>query len=93
MKCLKNPKRPLYIGESDDMVDITNIEIVDVDKIISSNISSVLLGVYNNSELVKVPLNLKYAIDNSNKICSIPKGKLDEQIECYTYNGENFVFL
>lgn len=93
MKCLKNPKRPLYIGESDDMVDITNIEIVDVDKIISSNISSVLLGVYNNSELVKVPLNLKYAIDNSNKICSIPKGNLDEQIDCYTYNGENFVFL
>ena len=93
MNYLKHPKRPLYIGESDDIVDITDIEIVNVNKIFSSNISSVLLGAYNNSELVKIPLNLKYALDDSNKICSIPKGNLDKQIECYTYNGENFVFL
>jgi len=94
---LKNPKRPLYIGESDDVVNILNLEIVELNENKhNSKIHSVLPGIYANSELVKIPIKLKYDIDHPNnhyKICSIPKGDINESIESYSHNGENIVFL
>lgn len=93
---LKEPKRPLYIGESDDVVNITNMEIVNINKTKSNNISSVLLGIYSNSDLIKIPTNLKYNLEDVKEcysVCSIPKGYLDQTVNCYNYNGENFVFL
>ena len=93
-KSLMNPKRPLYLGESDDIVNILNISIVEINENTSSNISSILPGIYSNSELVKIPTNIKFD-DTKNyfTLCSIPKGNLNESIECYECNGENFVFL
>ena len=93
-KALENPKRPLYIGESDDVVNILNISLVDIEVNTSSNISSVIPGLYANSELVKIPSNIKY--DDKKEyltLCSIPKGYLDCEIDCFTYDGENFVFF
>lgn len=90
---LENPLRPLYIGESDDIVNIINMSIADIEENTSSNISSVISGMYSNSELIKVPINLKFDKKPYLGLCSIPNGKLDQEIECYTYNGENFVFI
>lgn len=90
---LKNPRRPLYIGESDDVVNILNMSIVDIKENTSSNISSVIPGMYSNSELIKIPINLKFDTKSYLRLCSIPNGELDQEIKCYTCNGENFVFI
>lgn len=93
---LNNPKRSLYIGESDDVVNIINIEIVNINEEESNNISSVLPDIYSNTDLIKIPTNLKYNLDSSKEpysICAIPKGSLDQTVDCYSYNGESFVFL
>lgn len=91
---LENPKRPLYLGESDDIVNILNMSIVDIEKNNSNDISSVLPDIYSNCELIKIPSNLKFDSDKEfYTLCSIPYGELEEEIECYSYNGENFVFL
>lgn len=94
MEALINPKRPLYIGESDDVVDILNVSLVDIKNSKSSLISSIIPGLYSNSELIKIPTNLKYNLDNEySTLCSIPKGDIGEIIKCYEYDGENFVFI
>lgn len=92
---LENPVRLLYLGESDDIVDIHNVEIVDIVESISSNISSVLLGIHQNSQLVNVPFNLKYEndVEKIRQVCSIPNGEIEKEIDSYMYDGENFVFL
>ena len=91
---LSNPKRPLYLGESDDVVNILNMSIVDIRESSSSKISSVLPGLHSNCELVKIPTNLKFDEEKEYlSLCSIPQGELDDAVECYEYDGENFVFL
>lgn len=95
---LKNPKRPLYLGESDDIVNIDNLEIKEInDEVIrSSKVDSVIPGVYTNSQLVKIPIKLKNDIpdeEGHNLICSIPLGKLEQEISCFESEGENIVFL
>lgn len=91
---LKNPKRPLYLGESDDVVDILNISMVNIKKTTSSSISSVIQGLHSNSDLIKLPTNLKFNTEKDYyTLCSIPKGEIDNIIECYEYDGEKFVFL
>lgn len=93
-KALEDPKRPLYIGESDDVVNILGISIVDIEENVSNNISSILPGIYSNCELIKIPSNLKFDTENEfYTLCSIPNGDLDQEVECYSYDGENFVFL
>lgn len=94
MNCLKKPNNPLYLGESDDLVDITNINIVTLDKIKSNEINSIIPGIYPNSELVKVPNKLKFdKNDNHQIIISIPNNELDEEISCYTDGVNNIVFI
>lgn len=91
---LINPKRSLYLGESDDLVNILNISIVEIENNNSSSIVSIVPGLYQNSNLIKLPTKLKF--DKNQEfftLCSIPKGELNEVIECYEYNGENIVFL
>jgi len=97
-KHLKNPKRPLYLGESDDIVNINNIAILEINdsEIVSSKIDSAIPGVYANSQLVKIPIKLKNDIPDEkghNLICSIPKGKLEQEKSCFESEGENIVFL
>ncbi len=95
---LKNPKRPLYLGESDDIVNINDIAILELNdnEVVSSKIDSVIPGVYTNSQLVKIPIKLKNDIPDEkghNLICSIPKGKLEQEKSCFESEGENIVFL
>lgn len=95
-KVLHNPIRPLYLGESDDVVDIINMDIVEIMESKSSGIVSIIPRIYSNSDLFKLPVNLKYNLDESmdyHLICSLPYGNIEEEIDCFTFNGENFVFL
>jgi len=99
---LRNPKRPLYLGESDDLIqlDINGDGIVDVEneQILSNQIKSIIPGprVYENCQITKIPNKLRYDTSNNQKlICSIPnsKGVLKESIPCISVSGENIVFL
>ena len=44
---LENPERPLYLGQSDDIVDVNSIQVVNVEKTQSNKIWSIVEGVYN----------------------------------------------
>ncbi|MFZ3060845.1 MAG: CRISPR-associated protein Cas5 [Candidatus Methanoperedens sp.] len=99
-EALRHPKRPLYLGESDDFV-IININkngIIDVDnkEIQSSQIKSVIPDIHMNSHVVKIP-NTTREQENTAKegsiIVSIPKGDIGKPISCYEIDGENIVFL
>lgn len=95
---LINPKRPLYLGESDDIVNINNIKMMEIngEETASSKIDSIIPGVYTNSQLVKIPVKLKNDIPNEeghNLTCSIPLGELEEEVNCFESEGENIVFL
>jgi len=92
---LLNPKRPLYCGESDDIA-ITKIyplsKIENGKK--SSYIISVIPGVHSNSQIVNIPIALRYqVIENPRQVCSIPQGDIGKEIKCYHLEGDNFVFL
>ena len=52
---LINPYWALYLGESDDVVDIVSPEIVEVDKVSVKNIHSILPRLAAGCRLVKVP--------------------------------------
>jgi len=52
---LLNPKRPLYLGSSDDLVDIEVFEPVEVKEIETNEIWSVVEGVYEGCIIEKVP--------------------------------------
>jgi|GEM_PF-2700981 CRISPR-associated Cas5-like protein len=95
---LKNPKRPLYLGENDDIVDVANIEIIETsdDVTKSSKINSIIPGIYTNCQLVKIPVELKNDITKNKEhtlICSVPEGELDCEISCFEVEGDNIVFL
>lgn len=99
-EALRYPKRPLYLGESDDFVIINMNKdgIMDAGnkEIQSSQIKSVIPGIHMNSHVVKIP-NTKREQENTAKegsiIVSIPKGDIGKPISCYEIDGENIVFL
>lgn len=90
---LKDPERPLYLGQSDDMVDVTNVRMMDIEKIKSKVIHSIVEGVHESCEIVKLPY--KFSIDGKSLkelTISIPNKYplvLDKEIECYRFNEEN----
>jgi CRISPR-associated protein Cas5 subtype I-B len=93
---LMNPKRPLYLGESDDLV-IIQIEgggIRDAKPNKSSQIKSVIIGIYENSHVVKIPNTIRdYIGEKASIVTSIPKGEIQETIPCFNVDGEYIVFL
>ncbi|MFW6046747.1 MAG: CRISPR-associated protein Cas5 [Candidatus Woesearchaeota archaeon] len=91
---LINPVRPLYLGSSDDLVDIEVGEPIQVSMDESTEISSVLGGVYENSIIEKLPYKFHKKGKNfilEYKTISIPKSdklNLSEPITCLNYNNE-----
>jgi len=95
---LRNPKRPLYLGESDGMVEVgiegDGIVEVEDDVYTSSKISSVLPGIYQNTQLVKIPVKLRYdSSEKHNLLCSVPLGDIGKKVPCSNVYGEYIVFL
>ncbi len=92
---LKDPSRPLYLGQSDDFVDVKNIETMEVEKTKSLKIYSVIEGFHENCEIVKLPYKfINNGKDVEMKIISIPKKfplKLKEEVECFKF-GEEYVW-
>ena len=89
---LENPERPLYLGQSDDLVDVNNIQIVNVEKTQSNKIWSIVEGVYNGCEIVKLPYRfINNGKDIEMKVFSVPEKlpiKLEEKIKCFKFDKE-----
>ena len=98
---LMNPYWSLYLGESDDVVDIVSPEIVEVDKISVEHIHSIIPGpgLVEGCRLVKVPYRFikqgqswhveqrLYSIPPENEGIHLSEPKLAHPIE-----GRNIVF-
>lgn len=72
---LLNPKRPLYLGGSDDLVDIEVFEPVEVEEVEASEVWSVVEGVYEGCIVEKVPykfVRVRKTFGVEYKIVSIP---------------------
>jgi CRISPR-associated protein Cas5h len=52
---LKNPKRPLYLGGSDDLVDVVVFDPVEVEEVEVEGVHSVVEGVHEGCIVQKVP--------------------------------------
>jgi len=95
-RSLKNPERPLYLGGSDDIVDLSveKISSNELNKRCCSNdISSIIPGLYENCKIYKIPVQLRHQKEKSKMLCSFPQGKLQKEIRCASVKGENIVFL
>jgi len=89
---MKDPERPFYLGQSDDLIDVHSIELVEVKTTENTEISSVLKGIYENCEVIRLPY--KFSPDGKvlEKITvSVPNNfplKLKDEIECLLCKNE-----
>lgn len=72
---LKFPERPLYLGQSDDLVDLTVYSPIDVEEVEAENVDSVIYEIVPGSIIEKLPYKFieeegKYNVEY--KLVSIP---------------------
>lgn len=96
---LMDPYWSLYLGESDDVVDVDSPEIVEVDKISVEHIHSIVPGLAEGCRLVKVPYQFikqgqSWYVEQ--QLYSIPSEKegiqLNEPKLAYPIGGRNIIF-
>lgn len=88
---LANPMRPLYIGSSDDLIDISMSKIVEVNEGYSKNVSGVVEGIHEGCIIEKIPFKFvknKKEFSLEYKTISIPLEKripLKEDVKCWRF--------
>jgi len=86
---LQNPERPLYLGQSDDMIDIIKLKIMEIEKTKSNKIWSIIRGIHEGCEIIKLPY--KFSDDGKNLeeiTISVPPDfpfSLDKEVDCYKF--------
>lgn len=100
-KSLQNPKRPLYLGQSDDMIVIEQIsdlkDIGEVDRKFVNEIDSIIPMAIEKHEIILLPISFEYKESKyqkkhgtfTHKYGGI---KLEENIEVFIIEGEHVVF-
>lgn len=95
---IDNPARPLYIGQSDDMAIVSEINSFSaVRKGFSLSLMSIVLGIHSDCELTRLPYKFKdISTLEYTPVLSVPKANkpiiVKEPVECY-YFGEEGVQL
>lgn len=100
LQALKNPYWPLYLGESDDLVDIINPRIVETQPQQVTSVHSIIPGFVEGCQLVNVPNQYTEATRTQwqmhRQIYSIPlQGdavSITESRIAYPIEGKNIVF-
>jgi hypothetical protein len=96
---LRNPCWPLYLGESDDVVDVVSPCIVNAESEPVQNIHSIIPGVVESCRLIKVPVRFhkkdgSWSVDYT--IYSLPPMNegvhLEKPLTAYSVEGRNVVF-
>ncbi|NPA40531.1 MAG: CRISPR-associated protein Cas5 [Thermodesulfobacteria bacterium] len=88
---LLNPKRPLYLGSSDDLVDIEVFEPVEVKEVETNEVWSVAPGVYEGCNIEKVPYKFvkvgkKFEVEY--KTVSVPIRNSIKEVNCFKIYNE-----
>ena len=92
---LLQPARPLYIGASDDLVDIEPSKPAKIEEVNAKEIAGVMEGIYENCFVERVPYKfIKKGKDFSlqYKTVSIPQNgviNLKEEVDSWQFEGEN----
>ncbi len=92
---LKNPQRDLYLGSSDDLVDLEVFDCIEVSNGFGKP-CTVVEGLYEDSYLEKIPYKFHKNGRNfslEEKIISIPNGAINEEMEVFDFYGENIVLI
>lgn len=98
-RALLSPQWPLYLGESDDMVDVVSPRIVEAEMMAVQHIHSIFPGVAEGCRLVKVPdrfvkQNRSWHVEQ--QLYSIPAAgegvALREPKLAYSIDGRNVIF-
>jgi len=96
---LLNPKRPLYIGQSDDLVDLKINKPIEVDKIETTHLDSVVEGIIPGAVVEKIPYKFE-KIDKGYKleykILSLFCGSisnLKQSIYCFKFAEKNIALI
>jgi len=88
---LQNPWRPLYLGQSDDLVDVLDLELMVVKKAKSKNVHSIIEGICEGCEVVKLPYKFSEDGEDLEELTvSIPEKYplvLDTEVECYRFDA------
>ncbi len=93
-EALQNPVRPLYIGGSDDLIDIEIYEPSEVEEVEAEEVQSAVEGIYENSIVEKIPYKFhqkgrKFSVEY--KTVSIPIDKsvvLKGSVGCVRFDKE-----
>lgn len=93
---LKNPKRDLYIGSSDNLVDLNIFDCIELVEE-KSNPNSVLEGIHEHCFIDKIPYKF-YKIGKSQfnlekKVISIPTGDIDYVTDVFDFYGDKIVLM
>ena len=96
---ITTPERPLYLGQSDDLVDVTTFQSFDIEEIESDYVDSVVEEIVPGATIEKLPYkffeeNGKYSVEF--KLVSIPKSipiKLSSKKNLYRYLDKNIQIL
>ena len=98
-RALLSPQWPLYLGESDDLVDVLSPRIIEVEPTSAPCIHSIIPGLTEGCRLVKVPHHFIKQGQNwhvEQKLYSLPPEgegiKLSEPKLAYSIEGRNVVF-
>lgn len=94
-KGLKNPKRPLYLGRSDDIVDIHDVNISEIEHVKETiSLDCVVPGSREEPSMLPVEPDKREGVSTKPakvKTVSIEGGEVDSYYE--TSDGEKFVFI
>ncbi|MBU7027647.1 MAG: CRISPR-associated protein Cas5 [Theionarchaea archaeon] len=96
-KKLKDPERVCYLGQSDDMVDVHNVFQTEIQKEKSAVISSVIEGVFEGCEVIRLPY--RFVNNGKNvemKVVSLPKKlpvNLKKETGCWRFDTGNVILL
>ena len=96
-KKLKDPERVCYLGQSDDMVDVHNVFQTEIQIEKSAVISSVIEGVFEGCEVIRLPY--RFVNNGKNvemKVVSLPKKlpvNLKKETGCWRFDTGNVILL
>lgn len=88
---LNSPERPLYLGQSDDMVNHTQPRMVDVEETKSTELDGIAEGVHEGCDVLRLPHHFTWDGKGWNleyMLVSVPKnGKLKatQKIDCLRF--------
>lgn len=95
---LQDPARPLYLGESDDMILIDNIILNEYSSQESHIIYSIMRGIHEGGIVIKLPVAFKLKGRDQyscvQEIFTVPHTKFDftKPISCFDVEGRNICF-